>query len=231
MKYIKWISELSHEENLFLLFITVFVTDRVQFLPIVDNECLTHVCLILERESTSGSSAVEVRRPLSGEWTVIGRAALGSAKSLKTLLYYRGVFAMVIRVHLHVRRRYVNLVAVVVYAVIMGLLAIVRTRPARVSLRTVVGRRVTHKTVLQRFVALLVPLEVPYHLFLLDENPPATVETVKVFPAAQFLAVRAAALLSRRESTNVTGVVDYRLRHSGFRTYQILRHGRHALPK
>lgn len=77
--------------------------------------------------------------------------------------------------HLHVRRRYVYLVAILVNAVIMGLLSIVRAGSAGMLLRAIVCRRVSHETVLQGFIPLLVPLEVPDHLLLLYEYPTAAV--------------------------------------------------------
>jgi len=115
---------------------------------------------------------------------MFGRATLRGPKSLEALLYDGRVLAMVIRVHLHVRRRYVHLVAILVDAMVMGLLSVVRTRPAGVFLRAVVRWRVSHEAVLQGLVPLLVPLEVPDHLLLLHEHPAAAVQTVEVLPAA-----------------------------------------------
>lgn len=71
---------------------------------------------------------------------MLGRATFGSSKSLEALLYDCRVLAMVICVHLHVRCRYVHLVAILVDAMIVGLLSIVRTGPARVLFRTIVRR-------------------------------------------------------------------------------------------
>lgn len=118
---------------------------------------------------------MKVRSPLTGERTMLGRATLGRPKSLKALLYDSRVLAVIIRVHLHVRRRYVHLVAILVNAMIVGLLSVVRAGPAGMPLRTVVGRRVSHEAVLQGLVPLLVPLEVPDHLLLLHEYSTAAV--------------------------------------------------------
>lgn len=136
---------------------------------------LTYIGLIFERVPTSRPPTVKVRGPLTGELTILGPAILGGPKSLEALLYNRRIFAMIIRMHLHVRRRYVYLVAVLVNAVIVGLLSIVRAAPAGMLFRTIVRRRVPHEAVLQRFVPLLVPLEVPDHLLLLYEYPAAAV--------------------------------------------------------
>lgn len=126
---------------------------------------------------------MKVRGPLANERTMLGRAILGSPKPLEALLYDGRVLAMVIRVHLHVRCRYVHLVAILVDAMIVGLLSIVRTDPAGMPLRAIVRRRVSHEAVLQGLVPLLVPLEVPDHLLLLHEHPAAAVQTMKVLPA------------------------------------------------
>lgn len=114
---------------------------------------------------------------------MFGRATFGGPKPLEALLYDGRVLAMIIRVHLHVRCRYVHLVAILVDAMIVGLLSIVRTGPAGMPLRTIVRRRVSHETVLQGLVPLLVPLEVPDHLLLLHEHPTAAVQTMKMLPA------------------------------------------------
>ncbi len=65
-------------------------------------------------------------------------------------------------------------------AMIVGLLAIVLA--AAVAIVTVVHGRVAHESVLQRLVALLVPLEVPDHLLLLDKDARVAVQTVEMFP-------------------------------------------------
>lgn len=175
---------------------------------------------------------MKVRGPLSNELTIVSRATLGGPKSLKALLYDGRVLAMVIRVHLHVRCRYVHLVAILVDAMIVGLLSIVRTDPAGVLFRTIVHWRVPHETVLQGLVPLLVPLEVPDHFLLLHEHSPATVQTMKVLPAAQFFAVRTAAFLTGRISPHVSGIIDDRLGHRRLgTTHQRIRYRRHTLPE
>ncbi len=67
-----------------------------------------------------------------------------------------------------------------VETVVMGLLAVVRT--AMETVVAVVAGRVTKKAVLQRLVALLVPLEMPNHLLLLHEHLHGTLDAVKVLP-------------------------------------------------
>lgn len=151
---------------------------------------------------------MKVSGSLGDEGTVIGRATLGGPKPLKALLYDGRVLTVIVGVHLHVRGGYVSLVAVVVYAVIVRLLPVVRTLSARVVLGTAVGGRVPHEAMLKRLVALLVPLEVPYHLLFLDKHAPsAAVQTVEVLPTAQILAVSVTALLAAAISTNVPRVV------------------------
>lgn len=175
---------------------------------------------------------MKVRGPLSSEWTMVSRAILGGPKSLEALLYDSRVLAMVIRVHLHVRCRYVHLVAILVDAMIVGLLSIVRAGTARMLFRTIVGRRVPHETMLQGLVPLLMPLEVPDHFLLFHEHSPATVQTMKVLPTAQFLAVRTAAFLTGCISPHVSGIIDDRLRHRRLgTTHQRIRHRRHTLPE
>jgi len=176
---------------------------------------------------------VKVRGPLSNERTMVSRATLGGPKSLKALLYDGRVLAMVIRVHLHVRCRYVHLVAILVDAMIVSLLSIVvRTGPTGVLFRTIVGRRVPHKPMLQGFVPLLMPLEVPDHFLLFHKHSPATVQTMKVLSATQFLAVRTAAFLTGRISPHVSGIIDNRLRHRRFgTTHQRIRYRGHSLPE
>lgn len=161
---------------------------------------------------------MKVRRPLPGERTVIRDAVLGRPEPLEALLDDRRVLPVIIRVHLHVRGRYVHLVAVLVDAVVVRLLPVVRTLPARVTLGTVVGGRVAHEAVLERLVALLVPLEVPDHLLFLDEDSTAAVEAVEVLATAEVLAVGTAALLAAGVAAHVARVVDDRLGQSGFGT-------------
>lgn len=161
---------------------------------------------------------MKVRGPLTGELTILGCAILGGSKSLETLLYDGRIFAMIIRMHLHVRRRYVHLVAIFMDAVIMGLLSIVRTDTAGMLLRAIISRRVSHEAVLQRFIPLLMPFEVPDHFLLLHKYPTAAVQTMKVLPTAQFLAIRTAAFLTGYVSFHVSRVIDDRLGDRGFGT-------------
>jgi len=156
---------------------------------------------------------VKVRGPLTDERTMVGRATLGGTKSLEALLYDSRVLAVIIRVHLYVRRRYIHFVAILVNAMIMSLFSIVRTGSTGVLFRAIVRRRVSHETVLQRFVSFLMPLEVPDHFLLFHKHPTAAVQTMKMFPAAQFLAIRTAAFLTGCVPPHVSGVIDDRLRH------------------
>ena len=65
-------------------------------------------------------------------------------------------------------------------AVVVGLLAVVGAGSEPVG--AVVHGRVAHESVLQRFVALLVPFKVADHLLLLDKHPRIAVQTVEVLP-------------------------------------------------
>ena len=65
-------------------------------------------------------------------------------------------------------------------AVVMGLLAVVRT--AMETVIAVVPRRITKKTVLQGLVTFLVPLEMPNHLLLLHKHFHGTFDAMKMLP-------------------------------------------------
>lgn len=152
---------------------------------------------------------MEVRGPLANEGTVIGSTALGSSISLETFLYDRRVLAMVVGVHLHVRRRYVNLIAIFVDTVVVRLFSIVGAGTTRMPLRAIIRRGVPHETVLQRFVPLFVPLEMPDHFFLFHKHPTTAVQTVKMLSAPELFTIRATAFLPRRVPPHVSGVIDY----------------------
>lgn len=163
---------------------------------------------------------------------MVSRATLSGPKSLEALLYDSRVLTMVIRVHLHVRCRYVYFVAILMDAMIVRLLSIVRTSTARVLFRTIVHWWVPHETVLQGLVPLLMPLEVPDHFLLLHKHSPATVQTMKMLPAAQFFAVRTAAFLTGCISPYISGIIDDRLGHWSLgTTHQRIRYRRHTLPE
>jgi len=66
---------------------------------------------------------------------------------------------------------------------VMRLLPVVRT--VAEAIRAVVAGRIAHEAMRQALRALLVPLEVPNHLFLLDEHARIAVDAVKVLPATQ----------------------------------------------
>lgn len=129
---------------------------------------LTHIALVFEGEPAAGPPAVEMRRPLAEEGAVTCAALLRRPVPLETLLDDGGVLSVVVRVHLHVRRGYVDLVASLFDAVVVRLLLVVRAIGEPVA--AVVQGAVTHEAVLEGLVALLVPLEVPDHLLLFYEH-------------------------------------------------------------
>lgn len=169
-----------------------------------------------------------MRRPLSEERAVRSSALLRSPVSLKPLLDNSRIFPVIVCVHLHVRSRYVDLVAPLLDAVVVRLFLVMRT--VRVPVRAVVQRAVPHESVLERLVPFLVPLEVPDHLLLLDEDAGVAVQAVEVFsvggkaivsferecgrrviPVVEVFAVRAAAFQRGGELFDVLGVVDLSL--------------------
>lgn len=138
---------------------------------------------------------MEVRRPLRGERTVRGGAALlGGAKPLEALLYDGRVLAMVVGVHLHVAGADVHLVAVRLHAVVVRLAAIVRAAGAELH-RTVVRRAEAQEAVLQTLRALLVPLQVPDDLLLFRQHLAGAVGAMVVVALAVRRAGRLAAVL------------------------------------
>lgn len=151
-----------------------------------------------------------MRGALPEEAAIRGAALLRRPEPLETLLNNRRILSVVIGVHLHVGRGYVHLITSLFDTVIMRLFFIVRA--IGIAIRAIVQRAVPHETVLEALVALLVPLEVPDHLLLLEEHARIAVQTVEVLPVVQILAVRAAALDARRELLDVFGVVHLRLR-------------------
>jgi len=163
---------------------------------------LTHVGLVFERELTVIASAMEMGGPLPVERAIRRPAFFRRAEPLESFLYDGRVLSVVIRVHLHVGRADVHLVARALRgtskcmtvgctragkffishldAMIMGLFAIVTA--SLISVRTVVAGRVPHETVLQALVSLFVPLEVSDHLLFLHEHPRVAVETMEMLP-------------------------------------------------
>ena len=75
---------------------------------------------------------------------------------------------------------------------VVCLFAVVRAGPV---LGAVVRGAVAHEAVLQRLVAFLVPLEVPHHLVLLEEDAEAALQTVEVLLVLQLMAVHPLTLL------------------------------------
>ena len=72
---------------------------------------LTYVGLVLEREFAAVALAVEVRGALAVEGTERACTVLGGAEALEAELHDGRVLAVVVGVHLHVRRADVDLVA------------------------------------------------------------------------------------------------------------------------
>lgn len=120
-----------------------------------------------------------MRRPLSEERAVRSSTLLGSPVPLKPLLNDSRILPVIVCVHLHVGSRYVDLITPFLDAVIMRLFLVMRA--VRVPVRAVVQRTVPHESVLERLIPFLVPLEVPDHLLLLDEDAGVAVQAVEVF--------------------------------------------------
>ncbi|KAJ8885930.1 hypothetical protein PR048_012136 [Dryococelus australis] len=76
-----------------------------------ESRLLTHVGLVLEGELAVVAAAVEVRGALAEEGAVRGAALLRRAEPLEALLDDGRVLAVVVGVHLHIRRADVHLVA------------------------------------------------------------------------------------------------------------------------
>lgn len=170
-----------------------------------ERDTLTHVGLVLEGVLAVVSPTVEVRGTLTEEGAIRGAALLRGPESLEAFLYYGGVLTVVVGVHLHVRSADVDFVAALFDAVVMRLLAVVAA--AAVPVGAVVHGGVPHEAVLQGLVALLVPLEVSYHLLLLDEHPGVAVQAVEVLPVVEVLAVGVATLDGAAEALHVARVV------------------------
>lgn len=92
---------------------------------------------------------------------------------------------VVVGVHLHVARADVHLVAVVVHAVIVGVLVVVLTVPVLDA--AVVRRGKPIEAILERLLALLVPLEVPNDFVLLVQHLAPTERVVAVEVLMQVL--------------------------------------------
>jgi hypothetical protein len=90
-----------------------------------------------------------------------------------------------------------DLVAAAFETVIVSLFAVVDA--GRESPGTVVAGRVSHESMLQRLVPLLVPLEVADHFLLLDEDTAVAVQTVKVLPVVEIATLTGATLSSTAE--------------------------------
>lgn len=139
-------------------------------------------------------STVKVRRLLAEEGTGLQEAVLRGAKALEALLDDGRVLAVVVGVHLHVTGADVHLITASLQAVVVRLLAVVRTGAE--ALHAVVRRAAAEEAVRQRLVALLVPLEVADHLLLLHEDPGVAGGgvAVKVLAVVQLAAEGVAAL-------------------------------------
>lgn len=110
---------------------------------------------------------------LAEKSTVTCTALLRGAVPLETLLYDRRILSMVVRVHLHVRRGYIDLIAALLDAVIVRLFFVVRA--IRVAIAAIIQRTVTHKAMLEGFIAFFMPLKMTDHLFLFNEYTGITV--------------------------------------------------------
>ena len=139
-------------------------------------------------------STVKVRRLLAEEGTGLQEAVLRGAKALEALLDDGRVLAVVVGVHLHVTGADVHLITAPLQAVVVRLLAVVRTGAE--ALHAVVRRAAAEEAVRQRLVALLVPLEVADHLLLLHEDARVAGGgvAVKVLAVVQLAAEGVAAL-------------------------------------
>lgn len=114
---------------------------------------------------------------------------------------------VVVGVHLHIARADVHLVAVVVHAVIVGVLVVVLTVPVLDT--AVVRRGKPIEAILERFLALLVPLEVPDDFVLLvqDLAPAEGVVAVEVLVQVLVLALFTVAVVAGSVPLNETVVV------------------------
>lgn len=123
---------------------------------------------VLECRRTVVPNAVEVRCALTVELATLRFTIFGCAKALKSLLDDGDVFLVVVRVHLDVGSRDVAFVALVVHAVVMGLLPVVNA--VRKLDRAVVRWGIAEKPVCETLVPFFMPLEVSDHLLFLDEH-------------------------------------------------------------
>lgn len=69
----------------------------------------THVGFVFKCVGASRPSTVEVRGPLAGEHTMWSGTALSGAEPLEPFLKYGRVLAVIVRMHLDIRCRYVHL--------------------------------------------------------------------------------------------------------------------------
>jgi len=89
------------------------VQRNIQNVQCTDTRTHTHVWLVLESETAAGPTTVEMRCLLIGEDTRRRLAVFSRPKSLESFLNDRRVFAMVVGMHLNVRRTDVHLAAAV----------------------------------------------------------------------------------------------------------------------
>lgn len=166
---------------------------NLSLFPAWKRRQLTHIRFVFERVTATSASAMEMGGPLAEKGTIRGAAFFGGSVSLETLLDDGRIFSVVVGVHLNIRRRYVNFITTFLDAVVVRLFFIVGT--IGVPIGTIVERTVPHETVLKRFVALLVPLEVSDHFFFLDKHAGIAVETVKMLPETNEIIKRPTLLL------------------------------------
>lgn len=165
-----------------------------------------HIAFVFERILAPAPPTVEMRRTLSKKRAIRGSALFRRPISLETFLNDGRVFSMVVCVHLNIRRAYVDFVTAFFDAMVVRLFTVMRT--VSIPISAIIQRTISHKSVLQAFVALLMPFEVSDHLLLLDKDAAVAVEAVKVLAVVQVLAVGTAALQGAAELADVFGVVE-----------------------
>jgi len=115
------------------------------------------------------AAAVVVRDLLAKEGAVLDAAVLVRPEAPEALVHDLGVLAVEVGVHLDIAGAHVHLRAVLVDAVVVGLLPVVGTA-LPVGRSTVVRRGEAGEAQLEALLALLVPLEVPDDVVLLAQD-------------------------------------------------------------
>jgi len=115
------------------------------------------------------AAAVVVRDLLAKERAVLDAAVLVRPEAAEALVHDLRVLAVEVGVHLDIAGAHVHLRAVLVDAVVVGLLPVVGTA-LPVGRSTVVRRGEAGEAQLEALLALLVPLEVPDDVVLLAQD-------------------------------------------------------------